>query len=86
VQNKPYFCPNCRSNRIKFREVTKYSRWFLKDAITGEIVEQREPEPVAEPEPTIECMVCHFTGNEMRFIKQAEKEPRTGAPIHPAYT
>jgi len=79
MEEKPYFCPNCRSNRIKFSVITSYSRRILKDAHTGAILESSEPQVIVEPEPNIECMVCHFIGNEMRFVKQAEKEPRTAA-------
>jgi hypothetical protein len=76
MQETPYYCPNCRSNRIKFKVITSYSQSFLKDALTGSIKEFKEPEPIAEPEPTIQCLVCNFIGNELRFIKQAEREPR----------
>lgn len=77
MMDKPYFCPNCRSNRVKFNEITSYAQWFMKDAISGEVVESEEPELIEENESMIQCNVCQFVGNEMRFIKQAEKEPRT---------
>jgi predicted Zn-ribbon and HTH transcriptional regulator len=76
IQEKPYFCPNCRSNRVKFSVVTLYSQPIMKDAVTGTVSDTNEPEPVAEQEPNIQCRVCGFTGNEMRFVKQAEREPR----------
>ncbi|NEW05530.1 hypothetical protein GK047_05795 [Paenibacillus sp. SYP-B3998] len=76
MQEKPYFCPNCRSNRIKFSVITSYAQSFLKDALSGGIMEFKEPDPIAEAEPTIQCLVCNFIGNELRFIKQAEREPR----------
>lgn len=76
IQDKPYFCPNCRSNRVKFSMVTMYSQPFMKDAVTGIVSTSEEPVPVAEQEPNIQCRVCGFTGNELRFIKQAEREPR----------
>lgn len=76
TQDKPYFCPNCRSNRVKFNVVTMYSQSFMKDALTGLVSDTAEAEPVAEQEPNIQCRVCGFTGNEQRFIKQAEREPR----------
>jgi len=85
MEEKPYFCPNCRSNRIKFSVITSYSQMFLKDALTGGVKEVQEPNPIAEQEPTIQCLVCHFTGNELRFIKQAEREPRPGATAPPTY-
>ncbi|MFC5448324.1 hypothetical protein [Paenibacillus aestuarii] len=76
MEEKPYFCPNCRSNRVKFNVITSYAQSFMKDALTGNIVEFKDPNPIPEPEATIQCLVCSFTGNEMRFIKQAEREPR----------
>lgn len=81
----PYFCPNCRSNRVKFNVMTTYSQTFVKDAFTGAVVEMQEPQTVGEPEPTIQCRVCHFVGNEMRFIKQAEREPRSAGVAPPGY-
>lgn len=77
MQEKPYFCPNCRSNRVKFSLITSQSLPFKKDAISGSIMEQSEPNVMEEAEPTIQCNVCGFTGNELRFIKQAEREPRS---------
>lgn len=76
MQDKPYFCPNCRSNRVKFSVVTTYSQSFMKDAITGSVTVQEDPMPIADSEPNIHCRVCGFTGNELRFVKQAEREPR----------
>jgi len=85
MHEKPYFCPNCRSNRIKFSVIKSYAQKFVKDAITGSIVEAQEPQPVNETEPTIQCLVCNFVGNEMRFIKQAEREPRSAAVAPSSY-
>ncbi len=85
MQEKPYFCPNCRSNRVKFSVITSYSQRFIKDALTGSIQQYNEPDAIPETEPMIQCQVCSFTGNEMRFVKQAEREPRPGANGSPSY-
>ncbi|MFS0839372.1 hypothetical protein [Paenibacillus sp. 1P03SA] len=85
MQDKPYFCPNCRSNRIKFSLMTSYSQPFVKDALTGAVTVSSEPSEIAENEPTIQCQVCSFVGNEMRFVKQAERQPRTMTPTSPTY-
>ncbi|WP_135547124.1 hypothetical protein [Paenibacillus cymbidii] len=77
---QPYFCPNCRSNRVKFQLVTTYTQPLMKNAITGAIVETGDTVPVSDAEPTIQCRVCGFAGNEQRFLKQAEKEPRVQTP------
>lgn len=85
MQTKPYFCPNCRSNRFKFSLISSTSLQFKKDAISGEITEQSDPMMIEQADPAIQCLVCHFTTNEMRFIKQAEREPRTVTDTNPAY-
>lgn len=85
MEQKPYFCPNCRSNRVKFSVISSYSQRFLKDAITGSVQEVSEPQQLEEGEPMIQCQVCSFTGNELRFIKQAEREPRPATQTNPIY-
>lgn len=85
MQDKPYFCPNCRSNRVKFSVINSYSQRFVKDAITGTVNEMSEPTALEQGEPNIQCLVCNFTGNELRFIKQAEREPRAMTQTTPRY-
>lgn len=85
MENKPYFCPNCRSNRVKFNQIQKTSQQLFKDAQSGEITEIEEPVVIEEPEPLIECRVCSFQSNEQRFIKQAERFPRVMTETDPAY-
>lgn len=85
MENKPYFCPNCRSNRTKFKLISSVSQSFMKDAVTGEVQQLQDPEPVAQAEPTISCLVCGFAGNEQRYVKQAEREPRTAVPTEAVY-
>jgi hypothetical protein len=85
MQETPYFCPDCRSNRVKFSVITRYSQAFLKDAMSGSVTEYKEPHLIEEPEPMIQCMVCRFIGNEMRFIKQAEREPRAESTTTVSY-
>ncbi|MCS7461911.1 hypothetical protein N0M98_17375 [Paenibacillus doosanensis] len=85
MQEKPYFCPNCRSNRVKFSVISSVSQRFMKDAISGSIQEVNEPQQIQDSEPMIQCNVCNFAGNELRFIKQAEREPRAMTPTNPTY-
>lgn len=85
MEEKAYFCPNCRSNRTKFRVFTTTSQTFMKEPVTGEVYSMAEPILVEDAEPTIGCLVCGFAGNEMRFVKQAEREPRMATPTNPAY-
>lgn len=79
----PYFCPNCRSNRVKFSLISQIKQRIRKDAATGEIVEQFDAEFADMDEVMVQCEVCSFTGNELRFIKQAERDPlrATSAPV-----
>ncbi|WP_231891270.1 hypothetical protein [Paenibacillus swuensis] len=65
--------------------MSSYNQRFLKDAITGVVEEMAEPVEVQQTEPHIQCMVCQFVGNEMRFVKQAEREPRTVTVVSSVY-
>ena len=85
MQDKPYFCPNCRSNRVKFSLITSYRQRIIKDAFTGAITDLQEPQELTAADPDIQCLVCDFVGNEMRFIKQAEREPRVASAPPPTY-
>jgi hypothetical protein len=85
MQEKPYFCPNCRSNRVKFSIINSFSQKIVKDALTGVVSEVSEPAPIETGEPNIQCQVCGFMGNELRFVKQAEREPRPMTPTNPSY-
>ncbi len=84
MQDVPYFCPNCRSNRVKFSFIRQVSQDVMKDAISGEITEQSE-EGLLDELVQVRCRVCQFTGDEMRFIKQAEREPRIVTQTEPVY-
>ncbi|MDB5052104.1 MAG: hypothetical protein JWM44_154 [Bacilli bacterium] len=77
MNEHPYYCPNCRSNRVKFNLITTHSQKFMKDAVSGLITEMAVDEVMPDHEPDIQCRVCSFIGNEMRFIKQAAREPRS---------
>lgn len=86
LEEKPYFCPNCRSNRVKFSIITTYAQSLVKDALTGSLSNLNEPEQIEDSEPNIKCQVCGFIGNELRFIKQAEREPRIMTQTNPIYS
>jgi hypothetical protein len=76
MNNEPYFCPNCRSNRVKFSLITTHSQSFMKDAHNGSIMEIADEAFIPNADPDIQCRVCSFVGNELRFLKQAAREPR----------
>lgn len=76
INGEPYFCPNCRSNRVKFSLVTTHTQAFMKDAHNGAITDMAEDQFTPSADPDIQCRVCSFIGNALRFVKQAEREPR----------
>ncbi len=78
MEEKPYFCPRCRSNRTKFRVINRVSNQIQKDAFDGSVVsmDQEEPYISDQGEKEVECLVCHYVAYEMMFIKSAEREPR----------
>lgn len=84
LSSEPYFCPNCRSNRVKFSFIRQTTQEIMKDAVNGIITEHKHVEELEEP-LLVRCRVCQFTGDEMRFIKQAEREPRVMTPTEPVY-
>lgn len=81
---QPYYCPNCRSNRVKFSFIRQSSQDIIKDAVTGEITEQLSTVELDQP-LQVRCRVCQYTGDEMRFVKQAEREPCIMTPTDPVY-
>lgn len=86
MQEKPYFCPNCCANRTKFKVITSYSQQLKKDPISGTIHDLQDAEQLVESDPAITCMVCNFTGNELRFVKQAGRDPRIVSETIEVYT
>ncbi|WP_243633128.1 hypothetical protein [Paenibacillus xerothermodurans] len=70
---------------MKFSVISSFSQRVVKDAATGVVQEVTELEPIEDTEPTIQCLVCSYRANELRFIKQAEREPRVITPTNPAY-
>jgi protein-arginine kinase activator protein McsA len=85
MESYAYYCPNCRSNRTKFNLISSSSQELFKNAVTGEVEMVSEPVEIASSDPQIQCRVCDFTGNELRFIKQAERNPRTPTPTSSSY-
>lgn len=85
METHAYYCPNCRSNRTKFNLITSSSQEIVKSAVTGEIEFIGELVQMTSDDPQVQCKVCQFIGNELRFIKQAEREPRTPTPTSSSY-
>lgn len=78
MQESPYYCPRCKSNRVKFKIINRVSKDVQKDAFNGEILSMGTEEPfeTIQGDTEVECGVCNFRGYEMMFIKAAEREPR----------
>lgn len=78
MQEAPYFCPKCHSNRIKFRIIHRTAQDVQKDAFNGEIVSMGDEVTYSttQGDTEVECLVCNFRGYEMMFIKAAEHDPR----------
>jgi len=78
MQEKPYFCPNCRGNRTKFRLITRNAQHIQKDAFDGSVKEMGNLDSfiTEQGDTEVECLACNYIGYEMMFIKAAEREPR----------
>lgn len=87
MENHPFYCPNCRSNRTKFSLITNINHVqdVIKNAVTGVIESEQEPYEKVSDEQLIRCHVCDFVGDELRFIKQAERSPRVENMVPSAY-
>ena len=78
-QAAPYFCPQCRSNRVRFQVINKFSQPVHMDPRTGEIKERiGEPHLVTKdgaPEVEVHCEVCSYTAGETLFTAAARNNP-----------
>ena len=78
MQEKPYFCPNCRSNRVNFKVIHRRAQDVKKDAFEGNVLNMSEEQPYVDlqGDTEVQCQSCHYTAYENMFIKAAEREPR----------
>lgn len=78
-QVSPYYCPQCKSNRVRFQVISKYSQPVHKDPRTGEISERvAEPHLVTKegrPDVDVRCEVCNYTAGESIFTAAARNSP-----------
>lgn len=76
---KPYLCPTCKSNRMRFTVIEQIPRYVRLDPQTGDLVaelSQQELDTFHQPYKgesyLIQCGICGTTEQEERFIKMAE--------------
>ncbi|GED55582.1 hypothetical protein EDM54_25465 [Brevibacillus borstelensis] len=76
---KPYLCPTCKSNRMRFTVIEQTPRYVRLDPQSGELVAELSKDeldtfhqPYKGESYMIQCGICGTTEQEERFIKMAE--------------
>jgi hypothetical protein len=76
---KPYLCPTCKSNRMRFTVIEQTPRYFRLDPQTGDVVAELAADeldlfhqPYKGERFLVQCGVCGTTEQEERFVKMAE--------------
>ena len=76
---KPYLCPTCKSNRMRFTVIEQTPRYVRLDPQSGELVAELSRDeldtfhqPYKGESYMIQCGICGTTEQEVRFIKMAE--------------
>lgn len=82
-QRPPYACPRCTGNRASFTLMWPITWSVRKDARSGRVTELRAGPALAvgaqnEPEITVRCELCGFTGPETMFTAAARRLPPPG--------
>ncbi|WP_139489419.1 hypothetical protein [Brevibacillus dissolubilis] len=82
----PYFCPVCKSNRMRFTIIEQVPRYVRLHPQTGEMVAEilqgdldAFHNPYRGDNFLVQCGVCSTIANEERFIKTAQNANATGA-------
>ncbi|HEX6923023.1 MAG TPA: DNA alkylation repair protein [Bacillales bacterium] len=83
--SEPYLCPGCGTNRTWFNKIRQLDTSVKLDPGTGEMTEEFPGgdglPPFAfsynGPQYQIQCGVCGLIGDEERFVKTAQRNPRT---------
>ena len=76
---EPYYCPQCKSNRVRFQVISKFSQPVHKDPRSGDIREKvSEPHLMTrdgQPDVDVRCEVCNYTALESIFTAAARNNP-----------
>ncbi|HEY8487661.1 MAG TPA: acyl transferase, partial [Thermaerobacter sp.] len=80
TQRPPYACPRCTGNRASFTLLWPVTWSVRKNARTGQVEEWRAGPALAmaaggEPDLTVRCELCGFSGPESMFTAAARRLP-----------
>ncbi len=76
MDDVPYLCPSCGTNRTRFNLIEQVVRPVKKNPHTGSIQEWINPDdplhfPYRGEQLRVQCGVCGLIEGEQRFIKAA---------------
>jgi len=77
--NKPYHCPNCKTNKTRFNIIEQKSKIVKLDSQTGEILSEHTLETIEPfhmvyrgPDYKVQCGVCGLIEEEKMFVNYAQ--------------